>query len=114
MRTSWGPVVINKDEPISVGDVFNAVWEYLHKPITQSDWTAILESHGEQRRNRIAYAMYRRCQCAAALYDYMVSQGVKRVDLLEGSTVYWGTWLVYNVDYTWSLCMGFMPKGRMA
>ncbi|KAH8110043.1 hypothetical protein DFH11DRAFT_1514819 [Phellopilus nigrolimitatus] len=114
MRSSWGPVFIEKKSTIEVADVFNAVWDYLQKPITLSDYDAILASDGWERCKKIQYAMYRRCWSSAALYDYMVSQGIKRVDLLEGSSVYWGIWVCYNPDGSWYLSVGFLPRSRSA
>ncbi|KAI5118212.1 hypothetical protein M0805_004702 [Coniferiporia weirii] len=115
MRSTWGPVVVKKSSgsAVSVGDVFQAVWNYLHKPISHDDYMAISATGGRQRCRSIEYAMYRRCLNSAALYDYTFSQGIKRVDLLEGNTVYWGTWLGYNPDGTWFLSMGFMPPTQL-
>ena len=56
MKSSWGPVTINKDTPITVGDIFNAVWTYLHKAITSEDWTALRSTYGEGRVKSVTYA----------------------------------------------------------
>ena len=112
MKNTWGPVLVKKDEPIKVGDIFNAVWEYLHKPLTQAEWNSLIATYGQKRKESITYAFHRRCLTAAGLYEYVRSQGLKRVDLLEGNTVYWGTYLVYNMDGTWALAMAFLPRSR--
>lgn len=111
MHKLWGPVVISKKNPIEVRDLFEAVWEYLQKPITWDDVAAVANSSGgAERWRRIHYACYRRCQTAPALAEFERREGVKRVDFLEGRTVFWGVWPCYNPDGTWYLCMGFLPK----
>ncbi|THH09671.1 hypothetical protein EW145_g1846 [Phellinidium pouzarii] len=114
MRSSWGPVVVKNTSGISVGDVFNAVWAYLQTPISLNDVGTIIASRGMHHYEKTKYAMWRRCWSSAALYDYAASQGIKRVDLLEGTSVYWGFWLAYNPDGTWYLTMGFLPRTRAA
>lgn len=111
MRKSWGPVVLSKKTPIEVRDIFEAVWNYVQTPITWDDVAAVLKGPGgAERWRRIHYACYRRCLTAPALSEYERREGVKRVDFLEGRTVFWGVWPCYNPDGTWYLCMGFLPK----
>ena len=110
MEEDWGNVVVKNRKSVTVGDIFNAVYEYLQIPLSVSEAEGILSfPGGDEKMRRVEYACWRRCQVTPALPGFERTQGIKRVDLLEGSSVYWGMWPDYRPDRTWVLVLGFLP-----
>ncbi|OCB90537.1 hypothetical protein A7U60_g2215 [Sanghuangporus baumii] len=114
MRNSWGPAIIKQNTPITIGDVFKKVWDYLHTQIKAEDWKALEKTYGEDWAKRVWDAFDLRCRTSGALYDWTKSQGMRRVDFMAGNTVYWGTYMPRNIDGTWFLFMNFVPRCRPA
>lgn len=111
MRKAWGPCVVSSDGPVEVQQIFYALWEYLQTPLTTEDMRALLSGpEGEARFLSVEFACYRRCARSLALPAVERRQGLKRVDVLEGNTVFWGMWPSYQPDGGWFLCVGLSSQ----
>lgn len=107
----WGPVgVANEEGGVKVADVYWALHRYLHTQVTEGDMARIYAADGgRDRYKRMEYACWRRCMDAQAIPGALAAEGMKRVDFLEGSTIFWGMWCRRDDNGNIYLCVGFCP-----
>lgn len=74
---------------ISCEDVWRAIYETFNRALTPAERELYVLSDRERKR-RCEQAFERRCERAAALPAWERKQGLKRVDLLEGVTLFKG------------------------
>lgn len=123
MRNAWGPLVIERPSSpsspsgamnavngIEVGMIFDALYNYLRTPLNAADVRALLSSpEGPGKYARAEWACWRRCRRSLAVAGYEAGRGMRRVDVLEGRTGFWGMWACYRADGTWFVCVGLTP-----
>lgn len=108
--TLWGPLTVSKEGGVKVGDVYWALHEYLQKQVTEGDVARIKgTAGGKERFRRMEYACWRRCMDGRGIAGPMANEGIKRVDFLEGSSVFWGMWCRRDANGDIYLCVGFCP-----
>lgn len=116
MRPCWGSVRVKKKDKkphVRVCDIFEAVYKYLHTRLTSDDILSIQYGEGGggmDRYRRIEYEAWRRCANSYSIPEYERLQGFKRVDVLEGVSLFWGMWPCYTPDGRWYLSMSFCPS----
>lgn len=74
------------DAPIRCLDVFTAVYDTFHVPLTDAE----KENIGEEYLQSCEVHWKARCKAAACLTDVEELQGLRRVDLLRGRTMFRG------------------------
>ncbi|KAI0285622.1 hypothetical protein BC826DRAFT_1051572 [Russula brevipes] len=107
----WPPIRIRKDNKVTSGDVFWAIYEFFQKPIS-CDEVDHIKARSEDDYRRLLETCYQRCRRTPGLADITRKQGVKRIDGLEDRTAWWGLWPVWAMDGTWCLHLGLMPSSR--
>ncbi|KLO08490.1 hypothetical protein SCHPADRAFT_908567 [Schizopora paradoxa] len=108
----WGPVSVeqSREGGVRVADVYWALHRYLHTQVMESDLARIYSmDRGRERYRRMEYACWRRCMDAQAIPGALAAEGMKRVDFLEGSTIFWGMWCRRDDNGNIYLCVGFCP-----
>ncbi|EKM56020.1 uncharacterized protein PHACADRAFT_257036 [Phanerochaete carnosa HHB-10118-sp] len=88
----WPDIVVWNPKGVTCGDVFDAVYDMLHTPLTERECARLLE--GEETRRRVVEAFAQRCRDAPLLDEYVRQQGLRRIDVLEGKRVFAGMQLV--------------------
>ncbi|KAI0947409.1 hypothetical protein AcW1_007643 [Taiwanofungus camphoratus] len=68
-------------------DVYRAIFETFHPPLTDAERELYLPA---ERRTRCEEQFRKRCKASPGLYDYELRLGMRRVDLLEGRTIFMG------------------------
>jgi hypothetical protein len=105
----WPHIRIRKDNKVTSGDVFWAIYEFFQKPIS-CDEVDHIKGRSEDDYRRLLETCYQRCRRTPGLADITRRQGVKRIDGLEDRTAWWGLWPVWAMDGTWCLHLGLMPS----
>lgn len=80
------PVPVRRDEGIRCIDIFQAIYEKLQGRLTSED----RRRYGEEYIRRCRPAFEQRCREDPGLPEYNERQGMRRVDLLRGRTVFKG------------------------
>ena len=106
MSTLWGPVVIDKNRPVTVRDLFEAIYAYFQIPLTLPEVQYILDLHPNNYR-RLTDAFSERCRESAALPGWEARQGYRRVDVLGDRKYWWGVW-ISSRNGTWWLNLGLI------
>jgi len=95
---------------VKVADVYWALHHYLHAQVTNNDLARIrVTPGGEERYKRMEYTCWRRCMDAQAIPGALAGEGMKRIDFIEGSSVFWGMWCRRDENGNIYLCVGFCP-----
>ncbi|KAF8551795.1 hypothetical protein OG21DRAFT_1512333 [Imleria badia] len=112
MSTLWGPVVVDHSEPVTLCDLFEAIYHYFQVPLTYPEVKYICELHQSNYR-LLTDAYYKRCRESAALPGWEAKQGYKRADALGDRKHWWGVWIASR-DGTWWLNLGLVnPAHRV-
>lgn len=96
------PIPIRRDEGIRCIDVFQAIYDKLQGRLTSEDY----RRYGEEYIRRCKPAFLQRCREDPGLPDYNERQGMRRVDLLRGKTIFKGLkqsgphWVLYFEDFS--------------
>lgn len=92
-------------------DVFHAIYETFHFVMSPTEKDHYIPS---DRLARCEAAFQKRCSASPGLRGYELSQGMRRVDLLEGQTIFMGLRRPVESDDKpdryWVLELG-LPKG---
>jgi hypothetical protein len=85
----WGPIIVNNDDKVTMGDVMWTIYDYLQKPLTNEDKELIKErdrksAEGTSDWHSLEYARHIRCQEGYGLYRVASREDFKRVDALGG------------------------------
>ncbi|KAI0041945.1 hypothetical protein FA95DRAFT_631145 [Auriscalpium vulgare] len=99
----WSPIVIRQRTDLTCGDVFQAVYNFFQTQITDRELESITAAGHYEALLTAAHA---RCQTSPGLAEYNRLQGFKRVDCLGEWKMWWGTWIQYEHDGTWTLHLG--------
>jgi len=102
----WGPIVVEK-EKITVGDVLDAIWEYLQQPLTEDEYGRILAAPDGLRN--LAYTAHQRAKDSFGLRLVTQRNEFKRVDVLGGHRKFQGLRPVAENDMTWKAFLGLLP-----
>lgn len=84
----WPDIVVWNPKGVTCGDVFDAVYDMLHTPLTELECARLLD--GDETRRRVGEAFAQRCRDAPLLDEYVRQQGLRRIDVLEGKRVFAG------------------------
>lgn len=84
----WPDIVVWNPKGVTCGDVFDAVYDMLHTPLTELEIARLVDS--AERRRRVAEAFVQRCRDAPLLDEYVRQQGLRRIDLLQGKRIFAG------------------------
>ena len=107
----YEPITVEKNSDITIADIFNAVYKFLHKQLTQAEFDQIRKSQdGRRKCGQMYKAICRRCTDGSMIQSYMWQQGYKRVDILGEKTLFWGAYPAYNPDRSWYICISFMKR----
>jgi len=109
----WGPLVIEKQKKVTVGDVLTAVYDYLQTPLSRAEYEQICDM-GVDNEGIMNDAFHARCarKVSNALPGYERKYGVRRVDCL-GHRFYWcGMHVSFNSDNTWQLHLHTIDMNR--
>ncbi|KAF8124588.1 hypothetical protein EV363DRAFT_1354012 [Boletus edulis] len=106
MSTLWGPIVIDQSEPVTLRDLFEAIYEYFQIPLTHPEVQYICGLHPSNLR-RLTDAYYERCRESVALPGWEARQGLKRADVLGDRKYWWGVWMSSRCGVWW-LNLGLM------
>ncbi|KAI0311681.1 hypothetical protein OF83DRAFT_1022988, partial [Amylostereum chailletii] len=103
----WGAIAVEKaGAAVSVGDVLEAVYAFFQKPLTGSEYRAIV-GRREGAEAELLAACWDRCRRAGGLPGASARRGYRRVDVLGGSTAWWGMWVILDgASGTWTLHLG--------
>ena len=75
---------IAQSKVVTNNDIFYAIHSALHVSVSSSEWERL--GHGSKMQEKVSDAFRRRCK----LLDTEVENGIKRVDLLGGKTMFAG------------------------
>ncbi|KDQ62805.1 hypothetical protein JAAARDRAFT_122643, partial [Jaapia argillacea MUCL 33604] len=82
----WWPVVVRRKDGICCADIFHAIYDTYHQPLSDSDRECI----PSKRIAGCEEAFKQRCKSADSLTAWEEAQGLRRVDLLKGKTMFVG------------------------
>jgi len=112
MSTLWGPVVIDQSGPVTLRDLFEAIYQYFQVPLTYPEVQYICNLHPSNLR-RMTDAYYHWCRESFALPGWEAWQGLKRADVLGDRKHWWGVW-ISSRHGAWWLNLGLMnPAHRV-
>ena len=84
----WPDIVVWNPKGVVCGDVFDAVYDMLHTPLTDLERERLLDT--EEKHRRVREAFLQRCKDAPLLDEYVRQQGLKRIDILQGKRIFAG------------------------
>ncbi|KZT23408.1 hypothetical protein NEOLEDRAFT_543676 [Neolentinus lepideus HHB14362 ss-1] len=82
----WWHVRVRRPEGVRIVDVLDGIHQTYYRPLTEADKDKI----GSEKIAACEGAFRRRCRAAPALDEWEHSQGMRRVDLLRGKTMFLG------------------------
>ncbi|TDL23170.1 hypothetical protein BD410DRAFT_170920 [Rickenella mellea] len=83
-------IKIKRDDGIRCGDIFDVIYEFLRKPLSEAEINDIPES----RRSACEKAFKQRCRKKpVGLSDVELKEGMRRVDYLAGKSMFGGIYL---------------------
>ncbi|OCH93991.1 hypothetical protein OBBRIDRAFT_215237 [Obba rivulosa] len=99
---TWGPILLEEKDCVTIGDVFHAIYDYFRIPLTAQEVLSL--SHRCQgERHRILQAYFRRCAKAPGDLPYSLRQGLTRGDVLACATRYGDLTVLQEESYGWQL-----------
>ncbi|CCM05841.1 uncharacterized protein FIBRA_08077 [Fibroporia radiculosa] len=105
----WGPIIIEKGQTITVGDILEGIYDYFQTLLTEEE-VQYISSLDPNNYEAMSAACYQRSMRSYSLPGYELSQGLKRADCFGGGTTFWGLWIAYNCDNTWQMNLGLVPN----
>ena len=97
----WWRIKARNDGGVTVRDVFDAIYNTLHVPLTNTEWDGL----SEKQKLRVQRAFEVRWS-AAAQPQRERKQGLRRVDCLLGSTTFAGLSMSDDSDFDCVLSLG--------
>lgn len=112
MSTLWGPIVVNHSKPVTLRDLFEAIYQYFQVPLTYPEVQYICDLN-PSNYHRLADAYYQRCRESMALPGWEARQGFRRADVLGDRKHWWGVW-ISSRHGVWWLNLGLMNPSHRA
>ncbi|KAG9308210.1 hypothetical protein JVU11DRAFT_12223 [Chiua virens] len=92
MSTLWGPIVVDQSTPVTLRNLFDAIYQYFQVPLTYPEVQYIFKLNPSNYwRMTDAYRI--RCRESAALPGWEAKQGYRRADVLGDRRHWWGVWI---------------------
>ncbi|KAH8825498.1 hypothetical protein DL96DRAFT_1466620 [Flagelloscypha sp. PMI_526] len=109
----WGPIIVNNNDKVTMGDVMWTIYDYLQKPLTNEDKELIKERdrnsvEGTRDWHSLEYARHIRCQEGYGLYRVASQEDFKRVDALGGLRRFKGLRFVVFGTNQWKAYLGLL------
>ncbi|KAG6833757.1 hypothetical protein H0H87_001189 [Tephrocybe sp. NHM501043] len=98
----WGPIIVHTAN-CTVRDLLDAIWEYMHYPLTKRDMERV--DMAGQREN-LERSARQRVKDGYDLRPVALKTGFMRVDVLGTQRKFLGLRAVVNADKTWMVYMG--------
>lgn len=103
----WGPIQVELGEGITVKAVLDAIFKYLHEPLTGPEMNILFST--PWNRETVWYVMQRRAMSGSELPMFVMNGLPKRIDVLGSHKKFQGLRVCMFNDGTWEAYMGLMP-----
>lgn len=111
---SWGPIAIDKRSSggqVLFEDILDAIYDFFQTPLVWNEADAFKRDLPEAWQ-QMKRAFQRRCREFPGLSEVEHRNGMRRVDCLGDRYMFWGLWVTHNLDGTFQLNLGTVPKSK--